>query len=110
MLAETETEARFNSQPPEYSAPLEQNRSAPRHGRAAVSHRWLRLLYFCIASVWGFLCGAIGLAIVLPGRGYPSGFQGPLVLLLLIPAIVVAILGGAVSAAAYREARRRAAR
>jgi hypothetical protein len=108
MPAETESENTFNSQAYEYTAPVHRNRSETRSGRFALSHRWLRVLYFCFASVWGFLCGAIGLAIILPTRGRPSAFGGSLVLLMLIPALAVAIVGGAVSAAAYREARRKA--
>lgn len=75
--------------------------------KVAPSHRRLRLLYFVIASIWGFLSGAVGVGVALAARGRVVGIEDPVVLVSLAPALGVALMGGAISAAAYRAARRR---
>ncbi len=78
-----------------------------RNDKVGVSHRRTRLLYFGAASAWGFLCGVVGLAWILSSRGRVVGLDDPVALLLLVPALAVAVIGAALASAAYREARRR---
>ena len=64
------------------------------------------MLYFGIASLWGFLVGSatiiIGLSIV--GKPIQLGSVGTA---MLMCAGVLALLGGVISSFAYREAARR---
>ena len=109
-MLSVESELENNSDAPgnEYSALESQRRSRHSNKVAAPSHRRLRLFYFVIASVWGFLSGAVGVGAALAVRGRPLGIEDPVVLLTLICAMGLALVGGAITAAAYRAARRRA--
>jgi hypothetical protein len=61
------------------------------------------LLYFTLASVWGFLTGAAAILAGLAATGR-SLTLGPTVGSLLAFSTVVALLGGVVAARAYRGA------
>ena len=77
--------------------------SKPRH-RSARGIR--RLVFFGLASVWGFIVGVGGFLAAMSAVGQPV-HPGPGVIPALIPVLVVAAAGGFVIAAAYREAKRR---
>jgi len=66
----------------------------------------LRHIYFAFAAVWGFLIGVGTIVAALAWAGDPVYFGGG-VAVLLLPGLALAIVGGIVSAGAYREARRR---
>jgi len=78
--------------------------SSARH-RSSSSIR--RLVFFGLASIWGFIVGIVGL---LAGTGV-EGQQlasDVRVVPILIPALLLAAAGGFVMAAAYKESKRRA--
>jgi hypothetical protein len=66
----------------------------------------LRVVYFSLAALWGFLSGtaAVLMGHTVAGRPTPLGSRGAAFVLV---AAVVAVLGGLVAAAAYRAAGRR---
>ena len=66
----------------------------------------LRGFYFGLASLWGFLSGTAAVFVALRAIDRPLQMQQP-VPLLLAGAGLVALLGGLVAAAAYREATHR---
>ena len=80
--------------------PLSRNRS---------SSRTVRMVFFALAALWGFLVGISSLALVMSVAG-EFEVPDPLSLALLAPLGIVAIIGGFVTASAYREWRRRRAR
>ncbi len=102
-----DTEPTSDSRGGEYTVPERRDKPVGRNGEVAGSHRRTRLFYFGLASTWGFLCGVVGLAVVLSARGHAVGIDRLAILLLLVPALAVALVGGAMASAAYREARRR---
>jgi hypothetical protein len=73
---------------------------------SARSRTRLRSTYFGLASLWGFLTGsgAVLLGLAIAGRPVELGLGTDV---LLIGGGAVALLGGLVAAAAYREASRR---
>ena len=70
------------------------------------SYRSLRLFYFYLAALWGFVVGVAGLTMALALAGSPVEFA-PTVVFALVPSAGFALAGGAVASIAYREARRR---
>jgi hypothetical protein len=70
------------------------------------SYRSLRLFYFYIAALWGFVAGVAGVAVALALAGNPLGVH-PTLIVALVPFAGFAVAGGAVASIAYREARRR---
>jgi len=73
-----------------------------RH-RSATTAR--RLVFFTLASVWGFAAGVTGLLAAMNATGQrvqPS----PMAIVGLIPAFIVAVAGAFVMVAAYKESRR----
>ena len=84
---------------PEYTAG-----SAARHRSAGTTRR---NLYFCLASIWGFIAGVGGLLVATSAADRPMR-PSPGAIPLLIPALIIAAAGGLVIAAAYRESKRRA--
>lgn len=66
----------------------------------------LRSVYFSLASVWGFGVGVVSLvaAVTLKGNRVSVG-AGELAI--LGSALALAVAGGFIAAAAYRDARRR---
>jgi hypothetical protein len=79
-------------------------RSPGRSARGARSR--LRLVYFGLAALWGFLTGSGAILLALSAAGRPVHL-GPWVGAGLVAASGVALLGGFVAAVAYREASRR---
>jgi hypothetical protein len=75
-------------------------------GGASRRRSRIRLLYFGLASLWGFLTGAGALAIAIKATGQDVGLDRTLVLALALAA-PLALLGAGVVAAAYREVARR---
>jgi hypothetical protein len=76
--------------------------SRPRH-RSARAIR--RLVFFALASIWGFIVGVCGFLAAMNAAGQPvhpssAAISG------LIPALIIAAAGGFVIAAAYRESKR----
>ena len=82
----------------------------PRQSRRAASsraqRRRLQLVYFSLASLWGFLMGTVTLLF-----GFSLGGRqldlSPVAIVAMSAAIVLAIVGGVVASRAYREASRR---
>lgn len=83
-------------------------RRAKRSSRSAQqrSRTRLRRLYFSLAAIWGFLVGTGAILGGLAARGRPLRLD-PIVAVLLLAAGGMALIGGIIAAAAYREARRR---
>lgn len=77
--------------------------SAARH-RSRSSTR--RAFFFVVSSLWGFIAGVAGLLVAMSASGQ-SVAPGAGVSLGLIPAATLAMAGGLVIAAAYKEAKRR---
>jgi hypothetical protein len=76
------------------------------HDPARLRRHRLRLVYFILASVWGFLSGTVAVIVSLNVLGQPLEMQLP-VALALGSAAVLALVGGAVAARAYREITQR---
>jgi ATP/ADP translocase len=83
---------------PQYTA-----RSATRH-RSNSSIR--RLVFFTLASVWGFIAGVTGVLIALAAAGEAVEAR-PAIIAGLVPALLLAMAGGLIVAAAYRESKTR---
>jgi hypothetical protein len=66
----------------------------------------MRRFYFSLAAIWGFVIGGGGLAAALAFVGSPAAISTR-ALLALLPALLVAVAGGWVTASTYREARNR---
>ena len=80
--------------------------SRPRRPSGRDQRRRLRLLYFTLASLWGFLVGTAGLLIGFSSRGVPLDL-GPVAILALSAASILAVVGGMIASRAYSEAARR---
>ncbi len=65
----------------------------------------VRAFYFCLSSIWGFAVGASAVAVGVRLSGSTVGLDLP-VLGLVVGGVAVAVVGGLMAAAAYREARR----
>lgn len=76
------------------------HRREPRRGR-------LRLVYFGLASAWGYAAGVGVVLAALSSSGAPVRWSAPLVGA-TVCGVGLAVLGGALAAGAYREAKRRA--
>jgi len=68
----------------------------------------LRMVYFGMASFWGFLVGTAALLVGLSIHDSPVRFSAGIGLFLSVAAIV-AVIGGAVASKAYRQAASRSA-
>ena len=77
--------------------------SASRHRSAGATRR---RLFFVLASIWGLIVGIGGFLAAMSAAGQPV-HPGSGVIPGLIPAFVIAMAGGFVIAAAYRESKRR---
>ena len=87
-----------------YTAAGRAGRRRPRSPRGSSSR--LRMLFFVMASLWGFIVGAglIVPALFAGGRLLPSR---PLVAMLILSGALLAVLGGALASVAYRRIRDR---
>jgi hypothetical protein len=77
--------------------------SAARHRSSGTTRR---LFFFGLSSIWGLIVGIGGLLAAMSATGQ-SVEDGARVIARLIPALAVAVAGGLVIAAAYKESRRR---
>jgi hypothetical protein len=91
-------------------APATPSRVPQYSARATTRHRTTggarRLLFFSLASSWGFIAGAGGVLAAMDASGLRIA-DDEVLLTRLVPAFVFAAAGGLVTAAAYRESRRR---
>ncbi|MCH7780292.1 MAG: hypothetical protein IH848_05540 [Acidobacteria bacterium] len=82
----------------------------PRRGSsrpaAASSNQRRRLVYFSLASLWGFLIGTATLLYGFSLAGHRLELS-PVAIVAMSAAIVLAVAGGVVASRAYREASRR---
>ena len=74
--------------------------------RTSTSNRMMRYVYFAAAGTWGFLIGVTGLLASLASGGNAVRPEGR-ALLVLVPALAVAIAGGGIIAGAYQETKHR---
>jgi hypothetical protein len=74
--------------------------------RQRAAKRTLRYVFFGLAAAWGFVVGAAGILASLAYAGHEVRPEGR-ALMGLIPAVIVAVVGGGVFAGAYQEAKRR---
>ena len=96
---------------PEPEVPTAPRRRRRRRSRsssrtASRTHSRLRLLYFALATTWGFVVGTAAILGGLSFVGQPIRLEPELAAVLLL-AGVVAVVGGLVAAAAYRDVIRR---
>ncbi len=110
-MGEHETERHEESVESESESPRRPRRRSSRPGSsskssASRSRRGLRAGYFALASIWGCLAGTGVLVVGLSALGKPirlgttiAGFLGL--------AMLLAVVGGLLTAAAYRAASRR---
>ena len=87
---------------PEYSEAV-----SARHGSARSKGGRLRVTYFSVAALWGFLVGIVALLVALQAEGFAAIPGGLTTVEYLVPAAAVAVVGGVVVARAYRDAKRR---
>ena len=85
------------------SPALRRRRRSERGMGTSIRRRRLRLVYFALASIWGFLAGTAAIVVGLAVTDQPVRFAPWLVLALGVAALA-AVVGGAVAAAAYRDA------
>jgi hypothetical protein len=98
------------NEPQESHAPATRLHHSHRRTRSkSRKHRRIRAIYFGIASIWGFLIGSAALLWGLSLNGHPVRPDG-LLTGLLIGAGFLALVGGVLTARAYREAAQRAQR
>jgi hypothetical protein len=91
------------------SAQPEERRARRRrrgHDPSRLRRHRLRLVYFILASVWGFMSGTVAVIVSLSLLGQPVELQVP-VAIAIAAAAVLALVGGAVAARAYRETTQR---
>jgi hypothetical protein len=86
-------------------------RPAPEYTVGPSSRPWSargirRLVFFSLASIWGFIVGVGGFLAAMSVSGQPVHPSGG-ALSGLIPGLIVAAAGGLVIAAAYRESKHR---
>ena len=84
------------------SSPRKRVRHRSSRRAAARRRRRLRIIYFTLASVWGFMTGTAAILGSLAAAGRPL-FLGPRVGAVLAASVLVALFGGFVAARAYRE-------
>jgi putative flippase GtrA len=65
-----------------------------------------RLIFFNLASIWGFIVGVAGLLAGMSASGQPAQ-PGARIIVGLVVSFVLAAAGGFVMSAAYRESKRR---
>lgn len=80
--------------------------TAVAHARHRTASGTRRLVFFSMAAFWGFSVGVAGLLAAMSAAGQPVHPEGGSIVG-LIPALVVAIAGGFIVAAAYKESKRR---
>jgi len=86
--------------------PVRRRGSSRRASASSNQRRRLRLIYFSLASLWGFLIGTATLLFGLSLEGTRLDLS-PAAIIAMSAAVVLAVVGGIVAARAYREAARR---
>jgi hypothetical protein len=84
----------------------QRHRHPQRDRRRGLTSQWMRAFYFGLAALWGYALGAVALVVALRESGNAVRVDASL-LMLVVPGALLALIGGMVSAAAYRQARRR---
>ena len=87
-----------------YTAGRRAGRRRPRGPRGSSSR--LRMVFFIMASLWGFMVGAGLIAPALFAGGKPLASR-PLVAVLLLSGVLLAGFGGALASMVYRRVRDR---
>jgi hypothetical protein len=87
----------------EYSRARSERHEAAKHSTG----RKMRVAYFALASMWGFIVGAGSVLGSFQGIAPSAVPPSAGLLKYVLPAAVIAIGGGALIAGAYQEARRR---
>ena len=102
------TERLHEEPPPPRSDRPRRRRRSSRRGSSSGKPRdqRLRLAYFTVAAVWGFLAGSAAILGGLAMNGTRVGFD-PLIVGALVVAGAASLIGGGVVAAAYRNANDR---
>jgi type III secretory pathway component EscS len=67
----------------------------------------MRATYFSVASFWGFIVGVLGVLTALQVEAGESFKPDAGIFIYLVPAVVIAIVGGLVISRAYRDAKRK---
>jgi len=65
------------------------------------------MVFFTLASVWGFIAGVTGVLVAMSAAGETIQAR-PAVIAGLVPALILSLAGGLIVAAAYRESKGRA--
>lgn len=92
---------------PSDKPPLRSRRGrSPRAAANNSQRRRLRLFYFSLASLWGFLIGTATLLFGFSLGGTRLDLS-PVAIVSMTAAVVLAVFGGMIAARAYREASRR---
>ena len=81
-------------------------RRTRRRTRSATARKRLRVLYFTLASAWGFTAGTVAVLICYRSTGKPWRIETAS-LGLLAGAGLLAVIGGVVAALAYHDASKR---
>lgn len=95
----------------EVEKPFEARRTPKYTARSSTRHRSStgirRLVFFMLSAMWGFIAGVTGVLVAMNAAGEPVRAR-PAIVIGLIPALILAVAGGFVVAAAYRESKNRA--
>jgi hypothetical protein len=106
MPSEAQT-GRIAVEAPARTPEKESRRRRSRRATASNSQRRrLRLFYFSLASLWGFLIGTATLLFGFSLDGTRLDLS-PVAIVAMTAAVVLAVIGGIVASRAYREASRR---
>ena len=85
--------------------PSGRRRRSSRSRRGRASHSGLRLVYFSLASLWGFVSGTVAVLAGLTLADQPLRAEPTIVGLILVAA-ALAVAGGMLAAMAYKDAAR----
>lgn len=88
------------------SPPIRRQYSAGSAMRHRSSSTTRRLFFFCLASIWGFMIGIVGVLAATGIEGQHLAFDVRAIPS-LISALLIAAAGSLVVAAAYKESKRR---
>lgn len=104
-MAEADRVEEHRRHEPPTSPDRQRRRSSARPSTGGARGR-VRMLYFSLAALWGFLAGTGAVLVGLTAVGRPARL-GPLGVAVVLGAAIAAVAGGFVAAAAYRAASRR---
>jgi hypothetical protein len=102
--------ARIDQEMPESGAiPSQRSTTRRRSSSLKARHSRLRLLFFGLSSLWGFLMGVAALLCCMKQSGSQIAV-GPPLFGFLLGAGLVAVVGGLLAAMVYKDAVKRGAR